>query len=112
MIYHVFSSEKADDSYEIGGAEGIYTHPEPNKEHLIIYGPLMEDVTLYVSTYREILQEANLHGSELVWWRPLTLSQNWLQFPLIGLLTPLSACHRGSPQSLIYNATAADHHYK
>lgn len=49
MIYHVFSAEKADDSYEIGGAEGIYTHPEPNKEHLIIYGPITEDITLYVS---------------------------------------------------------------
>lgn len=53
MIYHVFSSEKADGSYEIGGTEGVYTHPEPNKEHLIVYGPIMEDITLYVSSLRK-----------------------------------------------------------
>lgn len=55
MIYHaVFSSEKGDGSYQIGGAEGIYTHPEPNKESLIVYGPITEDITLYVCIFKTI----------------------------------------------------------
>lgn len=61
------SSEKADGSYEIGGAEGVYTHPEPNKESLIIYGPITEDITLYVSVnqFRPHHISGNCNGSKL-----------------------------------------------
>lgn len=48
-IYCVLSAEQADGSYPMGGAEGIYSHPEPNKESLVIQGPTTEDITLYVS---------------------------------------------------------------
>ncbi|KAF5307128.1 hypothetical protein FQR65_LT07112 [Abscondita terminalis] len=43
--------EQQDGIHSIGGAEGIYSHPEPNKESLVIYGPLKEDVVLFVVFY-------------------------------------------------------------
>lgn len=48
----------------MGGAEGLYTHPEPNKENLIVYGPITEDITLYVSensivVLSIVMQESN-----------------------------------------------------
>lgn len=46
-----FSTEKQDGDYDMGGIEGVYSHPEPNKESLAIYGPLKEDIVLFVSSY-------------------------------------------------------------
>ncbi|KAF5270821.1 hypothetical protein FQA39_LY18869 [Lamprigera yunnana] len=42
-------TEQQDGVHNIGGVEGVYSHPEPNKETLVIYGPLKEDIVLFVS---------------------------------------------------------------
>lgn len=42
------SEEEPDGLYKIGGANGIYEHPELDRETLTIVGPLKQDVNLYV----------------------------------------------------------------
>ncbi|XP_031338674.1 A disintegrin and metalloproteinase with thrombospondin motifs 7-like [Photinus pyralis] len=44
-------TEQQDGVHDVGGVEGIYNHPEPNKESLVIYGPLKEDIVLFVVYY-------------------------------------------------------------
>lgn len=46
----ISSKENMDNSYDFGGVEGIYSHPEPGMEKLNIYGPLKRSLVLYVST--------------------------------------------------------------
>lgn len=41
--------EGRDGTVNIGGVDGLYEHPEPDREVLVIAGPLKEDIVLYVS---------------------------------------------------------------
>ncbi|XP_017770588.1 PREDICTED: A disintegrin and metalloproteinase with thrombospondin motifs 7-like, partial [Nicrophorus vespilloides] len=40
-------SEELDGVHDFGGVEGVYTHPEPQKEMLVIHGPLKENIVFY-----------------------------------------------------------------
>ncbi|XP_065156708.1 A disintegrin and metalloproteinase with thrombospondin motifs 12-like isoform X2 [Atheta coriaria] len=44
-------TEQPDGVREMGGVEGIYSHPAPNQEMLIIHGPLKENIVFFVTFY-------------------------------------------------------------
>ncbi|XP_060526930.1 A disintegrin and metalloproteinase with thrombospondin motifs 12-like [Cylas formicarius] len=43
--------EELDGEYRFGKSLGIYSHPEPGKEKLVIHGPLSEDLVFFVCFY-------------------------------------------------------------
>lgn len=43
------SNEELDGTKDIGGTEAVYVHSEPDKETLTIFGPLTQDIVIYVS---------------------------------------------------------------
>ncbi|KAK9754646.1 ADAM-TS Spacer 1 [Popillia japonica] len=43
--------ENTDNSYDCGGAEGVYSHLEPTREKFVLYGPLKRNLVLYVCFY-------------------------------------------------------------
>ncbi|CAH1118875.1 unnamed protein product [Phaedon cochleariae] len=44
--------ENRDGDVKFGKVEGVYSHPEPGKEALVIHGPTSEDLILFVVFYR------------------------------------------------------------
>lgn len=51
VFFKCFSSvEEVDGTKHIAGVDGVYTHVEPDMEHLVIYGPLKKSIQLYVCT--------------------------------------------------------------
>lgn len=50
VFSNIFSSkEEPDGDKRFGEVDGIYSHPEQQKEKLVIHGPLTEDLALFVS---------------------------------------------------------------
>lgn len=43
-----FSTEELDGTYHMGGVDAIYSHPEPEREKLIVSGPLKDDLVFHV----------------------------------------------------------------
>lgn len=45
-----FRTEYIDDEYVCAGTDGVYSHPEPNREKFVMHGPLKQNLILYVRT--------------------------------------------------------------
>ena len=47
-MFEIFSTEERNGDYQCAGSIIVYTHPETDKEDLIIKGPITEDIQLQV----------------------------------------------------------------